>query len=860
MTVRASIRPAASDSDSSDEEDERARLLNDSQAMSEIKGEIIEANQLETRSLLTEHTQELKTEIHAEIDEKRDNAERLDGVLNTLASTTSVIFAAPVAAKATLVSYAILTALVFSQIVQGVLTFKLYRNAKAPDLSILREFCLQGYLNLKEGYGRQNYSTFQDLYDQRGEQAAHSNWGIVPNGANYTSCLAAEAMNAGATIIGPCRLAMADDLSKIYDFQLYSVFTGQSTTVDLSTLPVCVTEAGMSNGFLNLFVGMFFVLMTVTKEFVEVITAQFTVYFVFDEEDGSRKFNPKQVITYLWVLLQIFFETALLVVLLYASFRQMVTVANDIWSVIETSVSVFFVTQVDEWVHYCLMAHPLLQELKQMISTQTSPGRSVRIFAKHMTIAVDNNEVIPANQVRRTVVVRGIGVSVPVKTIFRDFAEDAEAVPSFLGRRATDANLLKLNLYSKVSKAGSAGQAQLLNAFESFDTNGDGVLSITELQRGMTRLGIKVSKQALQLMDQDGNGEIDYREFLDMAVAGWEEDSNDAMIRLTDKVALRQVFVQFGEFSVGTVRRRSAAASERPNFDRLGIPYGDTLENGRLDTSWALVTMGHASAAQAAVAASPLEVAPGILIHISPYDAQVAATSRGGMQQVLARHQWMDTGRTVFVPLQWVRSHADANGFALWHYFLELCVGHFCLLIMGGRLATFAELSCSLEAPWETTASFWAVTTAVDRQGQVKGYNWFIIVGTILGKGGGFLMVLYLCYNDCRNKINGHIPDHMRNPTGIVRVPCWARIMLMYSCALLLVEIFSPRPHLVDWVYGDAWRLDVDEAENRHFVTWGLVAFACFVLLVIVPNGKLWDPLEQTRTGVFPKQSLMIDG
>ena len=40
----------------------------------------------------------------------------------------------------------ILGALVFSEVVQGVLTYKLYQNAKAPSIVILREFILQGYL------------------------------------------------------------------------------------------------------------------------------------------------------------------------------------------------------------------------------------------------------------------------------------------------------------------------------------------------------------------------------------------------------------------------------------------------------------------------------------------------------------------------------------------------------------------------------------------------------------------------------------------------------------------------------------------------------------------------------------------
>ena len=205
------------------------------------------------------------------------------------------------------------------------------------------------------------------------------------------------------------------------------------------------------------------------------------------------------------------------------------------------------------------------------------------------------------------------------------------------------------------------------------------------------------------------------------------------------------------------------------------------LENGRLDTSWALVTMGDQAAAQRALAASPLEVAPGVKIYLTAYDAQAAAASRGGMQKVLARHQWVDTGRTVLIPLEWVRKQADSNGFALWHYFLEVCVGHFCLLVIGGRLATFASFSCELEAPWtDHTDPKWS-----------ESYNWFIISGTIIGKGGGIGAVLYCGYVDCRNKIKGHIPDHMRNPSGRVQVPCWARIGLMYICALV------PTPRIV---------------------------------------------------------------
>ena len=78
---------------------------------------------------------------------------------------------------------------------------------------------------------------------------------------------------------------------------------------------------------------MFLVLVTVTKEFIECMTSVFTVYVPPTPKveptahaalaAGSFElWNAARVGSYAWVLAQIIFETMILVMLLYASFRQ----------------------------------------------------------------------------------------------------------------------------------------------------------------------------------------------------------------------------------------------------------------------------------------------------------------------------------------------------------------------------------------------------------------------------------------------------------------------------------------------------------------------------------------------------------
>jgi Ca2+-binding EF-hand superfamily protein len=65
---------------------------------------------------------------------------------------------------------------------------------------------------------------------------------------------------------------------------------------------------------------------------------------------------------------------------------------------------------------------------------------------------------------------------------------------------------------------------ELKEAFATFDTDGDGTISASEIESVFSRIGLKLDKQTISLMiksvDTDGNGAIDFQEFRKMMKDG----------------------------------------------------------------------------------------------------------------------------------------------------------------------------------------------------------------------------------------------------------------------------------------------------------------------------------------------------
>ena len=71
-------------------------------------------------------------------------------------------------------------------------------------------------------------------------------------------------------------------------------------------------------------------------------------------------------------------------------------------AVIETSISVFLVTQIDDWVQYCLMRHPKMFSFRKILRTRNAVehneqprryGKQV-LMARHMIIGEVRFQII----------------------------------------------------------------------------------------------------------------------------------------------------------------------------------------------------------------------------------------------------------------------------------------------------------------------------------------------------------------------------------------------------------------------------------------------------------------------------------
>ena len=81
---------------------------------------------------------------------------------------------------------------------------------------------------------------------------------------------------------------------------------------------------------------------------------------------------------------------------------------------------------------------------------------------------------------------------------------------------------------------------EIKEAFDIFDTDKSGAISVSELLKAMTSLGFDSKNPAIfnmiSDMDEDGNGEIDFNEFLDMMTARISENNTEDDLRRVFKL------------------------------------------------------------------------------------------------------------------------------------------------------------------------------------------------------------------------------------------------------------------------------------------------------------------------------------
>lgn len=219
---------------------------------------------------------------------------------------------------------AILTVLVL--VFQGVCAWKLMTNAEDSDPDMLKAHMLEGWLRLDVAWMK------------------NINHVVVPCGIQHDI-----ATNLTLLTSTECRLAMADAFGAHFDT---AKTVGETNLADL---PVCFTTDGLTNGGTNLAAGMLIVGVIVAHELSDSIAAKhvFPIRSDAQREDIMCGRTPEWYhVAGIRAGLGLHFHLnwAILILLLYATIGRLVGVANEFWAVIEASVAVFLVVQVDDFV------------------------------------------------------------------------------------------------------------------------------------------------------------------------------------------------------------------------------------------------------------------------------------------------------------------------------------------------------------------------------------------------------------------------------------------------------------------------------------------------------------------------------
>ena len=145
-----------------------------------------------------------------------------------------------------------------------------------------------------------------------------------------------------------------------------------------SGISLCLTERGMANGWLNLCLGMMIIIITLIREIQEALGGIYVVKKLKYEHKNKRtgevtlKTSWGAVLSYVWVCVIVLFHCVIGVYLLYASFRRMINVPNDIWGVVESSISAFLIVSIDDGVLYVVLLHPMSKKALEPLGQKSA--------------------------------------------------------------------------------------------------------------------------------------------------------------------------------------------------------------------------------------------------------------------------------------------------------------------------------------------------------------------------------------------------------------------------------------------------------------------------------------------------------
>ncbi len=264
-----------------------------------------------------------KTELSGDIAE----AENLlpETACSTLAALTAVFIHSRAVPRGAVCIMVAVTVLILC--VQTMCAFKLYRNAgQHSDPDQLKIFVLDGYMRL--------------------------------NNASATAVCGTEPATINISSPG-CKLAMGEAVGDIFD-----TLRASGRPTGLHDLSICLTADGLLNGAVNMAAGLFIVGLSVARELVEVGGARYATV-------GVSIFGR----SFAWVWITGSATVFVNILLVTASLERTLGLANDFWSVVETAVAVFLVTQVDDLACFCALNHPKTATMLSTMRASEATGK-----------------------------------------------------------------------------------------------------------------------------------------------------------------------------------------------------------------------------------------------------------------------------------------------------------------------------------------------------------------------------------------------------------------------------------------------------------------------------------------------------